>query len=70
MFRGTIVSLKPIALLPTFSQASAGVPTFLRIYARHLQALGVLIPLEAGIYQRYVGDHSVPGKGEIFVWQA
>lgn len=71
MLRGTIVSLKPIQLLPTFAQASAYIPTFLRIYARRLQTLGVSIPVEAkrGSYQRYTGDNCVPGKGEIFVWQ-
>jgi formylmethanofuran dehydrogenase subunit C len=71
MVRGTIVSLKPIQLLPTFGHASAYTPTFLRIYAKHLQGLGVCIPVEpsAGSYQRYTGDNCVPGKGEIFVWQ-
>lgn len=71
MFRGTIVSLKPIKLLPTFSRACAYQPSFLRIYAKHLQALGVSIPVDAdsGAYQRYNGDASVPGKGEILVWQ-
>jgi formylmethanofuran dehydrogenase subunit C len=71
MFRGTIVSLTPIQLLPTFAHASAYTPTFLRIYAKHLQTLGVAIPIDPtlGCYQRYTGDNSVPGKGEIFVWQ-
>jgi formylmethanofuran dehydrogenase subunit C len=71
MFRGTIVSLKPLPLLPTFSYACAYTPTFLRIYAKHLQRLGVSIPIEPeiGSYHRYSGDSSVPGKGEIFVWQ-
>jgi formylmethanofuran dehydrogenase subunit C len=71
MFRGTIVSLKPIQLLPTFAHASAYTPTFLRIYAKHLQTLGVSIPVASslGSYQRYTGDNCVPGRGEIFVWQ-
>jgi formylmethanofuran dehydrogenase subunit C len=69
MIRGTIISLKPIALLPTFSHSCAYLPTFLRLYARHLQDLGLSIPLD-GTYQRYVGDSSAPGKGEILVWQA
>jgi formylmethanofuran dehydrogenase subunit C len=71
MFRGTIVSLTPIQLLPTFAYASAYIPTFLRIYAKHLRTLGVSIPTEPklGSYHRYTGDSSVPGKGEIFVWQ-
>jgi formylmethanofuran dehydrogenase subunit C len=71
MFRGTIVSLKPIPLLPTFAYACAYRPTFLRIYVRNLQALGISLPreVETGVYQRYSGDTCVPGKGEILVWQ-
>jgi formylmethanofuran dehydrogenase subunit C len=71
MFRGTIVSLKPLPLLPTFSHACTYTPTFLRIFAKHLQTLGVSIPIASkdGIYHRYSGDHAVPGKGEIFIWQ-
>lgn len=72
MMRGTIITLKPIPLLPTFAYAGEYNPTFLRIYARHLRGSGVNVPCEEreGIYQRYSGDSSVPGKGEIFVWQA
>jgi formylmethanofuran dehydrogenase subunit C len=71
MIRGTIVSLKPIPLLPTFAPACAYNPTFLGLYARHLRGLGCIIPYEDrdGSYQRYTGDASVPGKGEILVWQ-
>jgi formylmethanofuran dehydrogenase subunit C len=71
MFRGTIVSLTPIQLLPTFAYSCAYNPTFLRIYAKFLQKLGVTIPIDntEGSYLRYTGDSSVPGKGEIFVWQ-
>jgi len=66
MIRGTIVSLKPIPLLPTFSYASTYHPPFLRLYARHLQTLGLSLPIDAA-YQRFSGDSSVPGKGEIFI---
>jgi formylmethanofuran dehydrogenase subunit C len=71
MFRGTIVSLAPLHLLPTFASASTFTPTFLRIYAKHLQTLGISIPIDPklGAYQRYTGDTAVPGKGELFVWQ-
>jgi formylmethanofuran dehydrogenase subunit C len=71
MFRGTIVSLKPLRLLPTFSYACAYNPAFLRVYARYLRTLDVSIPHEIkhGAYQRFTGDTSVPGKGEILVWQ-
>jgi formylmethanofuran dehydrogenase subunit C len=71
MTRGTIVALKPIRLLPTFASACLYHPPFLRLYARHLRMLGVTIPIEDenGTYQRYVGDTSVPGKGEILMWK-
>ena len=71
MVRGTIISLTPIKLLPTFSYAATYNPTFLRLYARHLAALGFTIPYEDrdGAYRRYAGDTCVPGKGEILVWQ-
>jgi formylmethanofuran dehydrogenase subunit C len=71
MVRGTIVSLASLPLLPTFSYDCAYNPTFLRIYARYLHSLGVNLPIEAGAgaYQRYTGDASVPGKGEILVWR-
>jgi formylmethanofuran dehydrogenase subunit C len=71
MIRGTIISLEPIPLLPTFAYASTYNPTFMRLYARHLGALGIDIPHDEqqGAYQRYTGDASVPGKGEILVWE-
>jgi formylmethanofuran dehydrogenase subunit C len=71
MQRGTIVSLKPLRLLPTFSYACAYNPTFLRVYGRHLQTLGFSLPQDTseGAYQRYTGDTSVPGKGEVLIWQ-
>jgi formylmethanofuran dehydrogenase subunit C len=71
MLRGTIVSLAPVKLLPTFLFACRYNPPFLRLYARHLQSLGVSLPYEArdGAYLRYSGDSSVPGKGEILVWR-
>jgi formylmethanofuran dehydrogenase subunit C len=71
MIRGTIISLKPIPLLPTFAYASTYNPTFLRLYARHLDTLGFSIPYDEqdGAYQRYTGDASVPGKGEILIWR-
>lgn len=71
MIRGTIISLKELKLLPTFPYACTYNPEFVRVYARHLQrALGLTIPYESteGGYERYCGDTSVPGKGEILVW--
>lgn len=69
MSRGTIVSLAPLHLLPTFTYACTYEPTFLRLYARRLDALRFPIPDEArtGVYQRYTGDTSGLGKGEILV---
>jgi formylmethanofuran dehydrogenase subunit C len=71
MARGTIVALTPVRLMPTFAYACRYRPVFLRVYARHLQPLGFAIPAgdQDGAYQRYTGDTSVPGKGEILVWQ-
>jgi formylmethanofuran dehydrogenase subunit C len=72
MIRGTIISLKSLKLLPTFPYACTYNPDFVRVYARHLQeTLGLTIPydVKAGGYERYCGDTSVPGKGEILVWQ-
>jgi len=72
MSRGTIVSLSPVELLPTFSYASTYRPTFLRLYARYLGALGCPIPSDDadGVYRRFTGDAAVPGKGEILIWAA
>src|SRR5262247_2949768 len=39
MIRGTIITLSPIPVLPTFAYASTYNPTFLRLYARHLATL-------------------------------
>jgi formylmethanofuran dehydrogenase subunit C len=71
MVRGTIIALTPIRRLPTFSYGCAYNPVFLRVYAKHLQSFGFCIPVEVdkGSYQRYTGDTSVPGKGEILLWR-
>jgi formylmethanofuran dehydrogenase subunit C len=71
MVRGTIVSFTDIRLLPTFSYACDYNPVFLSLYVKHLLALGFSIPVDGrrGGYRRYIGDTSVPGKGEILVWR-
>jgi formylmethanofuran dehydrogenase subunit C len=71
MVRGTIVSLKPLQLLPTFCRSCDYNPVFLRLYAKHLRDYGFEIPTESteGAYQRFTGDMAVPGKGEILVWR-
>ncbi|MGL4549756.1 MAG: formylmethanofuran dehydrogenase subunit C [Gemmataceae bacterium] len=68
MQRGTIISLKPLKLLPTFSAGCDYDPTFVRLYAKSLATHGFGLPV--GGYRRYTGDTSVPGKGELLVWSA
>jgi formylmethanofuran dehydrogenase subunit C len=70
MARGTIICLTPIRLMPTFSFACAYNPTFLNLYAKHLQEFGFSIPFQPreGAYRRFTGDNAVPGKGEILIW--
>ena len=54
----------------TFNFACTYNPDFLRVYAKHLAKFGITLPQEPdGAYQRYSGDSSVPGKGEILMWQ-
>lgn len=71
MQRGTIISMKPVRLLPTFAFACTHVPSFMGIYAKHLDPLGFTLPHRAseGTYKRYIGDAAVPGKGELLVWE-
>lgn len=71
MNRGTIISLAPLKLMPTFAQAADYNPTFLNVLARHVRQFGIQLPYASsdGCYRRYAGDLSVPGKGEILVWQ-
>jgi len=71
MNRGTIISMKPLQMMPTFAYANDFNPTFANVYAKQLKQYGIDLPFAGseGIYQRYAGDLSVPGKGEILVWQ-
>ncbi|MEQ9410110.1 MAG: formylmethanofuran dehydrogenase subunit C [Fuerstiella sp.] len=71
MNRGTIISLKPLQMMPTFAFANDFNPTFINVYSKHLKQHGISLPFRAeeGSYQRYSGDLSVPGKGEILIWQ-
>lgn len=71
MMRGTIISLLPLKLLPTFAFDCCHNPIFLNIYAQRLREWGVSIPTcpQQGRYQAFSGDASVPGKGEILIWQ-
>jgi formylmethanofuran dehydrogenase subunit C len=71
MNRGTIVSLSPLRLMATFAFAIDFNPTFMNLLAARLRRLGIDLPYASadGSYHLYSGDLSVPGKGEILVWQ-
>lgn len=71
MARGTILSLVPLQLLPTFHYACSDQPVVVRLLSRALQPLGTRLPTDSaqGTWDRYAGDSSVPGKGEILVWR-
>ena len=70
MIRGTIISLKPIPLLPTFLYATTYIPSFMGCTPSTSEPLGIAVPYDVnqGGYKRYLGDTSVIGKGEILVW--
>ena len=61
MIRGTIVTLKPVALLPTFAYACSYQPTFLSLYVKYLQTLGFAVP--GGTYERLPGRYLRAGEG-------
>lgn len=71
MKRGSIMSLHPAELLPTFSYACTYQATFLRVYLRHLRALG--LPIDQahidGFYQRWSGDAVELNRGEILLFE-
>jgi formylmethanofuran dehydrogenase subunit C len=71
MRRGTLVAFAAEPLLPTFSLACVYRPVFLRLYLRHLRALG--LPLTeahiGGRYARWSGDLLDLGRGEILLWE-
>lgn len=70
MIRGTILSLKPLPLMPTFAPSGNYNPTFINLYARKLSAHGIMLPgnPSTGTWSRHCGDSSIPGKGEILIW--
>jgi formylmethanofuran dehydrogenase subunit C len=71
MKRGTIVALGGLEddLLPVFRYACSYNPTFLRYYLLQLREKGLLVTHEQidGIFDRYTGDITSLGKGEILV---
>jgi formylmethanofuran dehydrogenase subunit C len=71
MRRGTIVSMSQATLLPTFAYASSYRPPFLRLYLRHLRALGLPLSDEQieGRYARWSGDGLELRRGEILIYE-
>jgi formylmethanofuran dehydrogenase subunit C len=72
MRRGTIVAMSQVTLLPTFAFACSYHPPFLRLYLRHLRALGLPLTDEQidGRYARWCGDGLELGRGEILILEA
>jgi formylmethanofuran dehydrogenase subunit C len=71
MRRGTIVAMSPVTLLPTFAFACSYRPPFLRLYLRHLRALGMSPTDEQieGRYARWSGDALELRRGEILIYE-
>jgi formylmethanofuran dehydrogenase subunit C len=69
MRRGTIVAMSPVTPLPTFAFACSFSPPFLRLYLRHLRALGLPLTDEQieGRYARWSGDGLELRRGEILM---
>jgi formylmethanofuran dehydrogenase subunit C len=72
MRRGTIVAMSRVTLLPTFAFACSYRPLFLRLYLRHLRALGLPLADEQieGRYSRWSGDGLELRRGEILILEA
>ena len=66
MQRGTIVAMRPVELLPTFTYACSYHPMFLRLYLRHLHSLDMPVGDRhlSGRYQRWSGDSIELNRGE------
>jgi formylmethanofuran dehydrogenase subunit C len=71
MKRGSIVSMRPARLLPTFYYDCLYRPNFLRLYLRYVRDTFGL-PLDQaqldGSYHRYSGDMVELGRGELLVY--
>jgi formylmethanofuran dehydrogenase subunit C len=67
--RGTIVSMHPAELLPTFSYACTYRPVLLRMLLAHLRGFGLPISDEqlAGRYRRWSGDGIELNRGEVLL---
>jgi formylmethanofuran dehydrogenase subunit C len=69
MSAGTIVAFQPLTLLPTFLKASPVTSEAIRVHLERLQELGMPVPERArnSPYQRFLGDTSESGDGEILI---
>jgi formylmethanofuran dehydrogenase subunit C len=70
MKRGTIVAYHPVELLPTYRFDCRYKPSFLRLTLQSLRQRGLDVRDEymSGYYQRYSGDLTSLGKGEILIY--
>lgn len=70
MKRGTIISMQQAQMLPTFSYSCRYRPVFIRMFLKHLQALGLAITDEQiqGQYDRWCGDSVEMNRGEILIY--
>ncbi len=73
MERGTMVMYNKPDLLPTFTYNATYNPIWLRVFLLDLQKKPYDIPVRKehveGLYERYNGDLSELGKGEIFIFK-
>lgn len=69
MKRGSIISMHPVEMLPTFTFACTYQPTFLPIFLRHLRSQGLPVNESHlhGFYQRWSGDSVEMNRGEILI---
>lgn len=73
MERGSIIVYNRIEVLPTFCCNAVYNPTWLRVFLLDLQRREYNTPVKRehleGLYERYNGDLSERGKGEIFIFK-
>lgn len=68
MKRGTIISMKPLDILPTFFYACSYQPNYTQIIFNKLKEIGFEPKtLTNGSYKRYSGDMLNSGKGELLI---
>lgn len=72
MRRGTIFSLKSVTPSESFRFTGTYESTFLSVFAKHVAAYGVGLPHQdgQGKYERYLGDQTYSGAGELLVWKS